>query len=199
MKISTKYSVKFLMIIPILIFIVPILGINLYYKPFIFKQINDLPTVSTVMILGAAILKNGNPSPVLEERISQAEKIYNSHIVTKILITGNSINPKTYDETNAMKIALLKDGIPKKDIIVDPLGVDTYASIYRAKNTYKISSMIIASQSFHLPRALFIAKSLGVNAYGIEVDKDTPQMRNYFHEIIAVPKAILNVIFHRKA
>ena len=194
-----KYIVKLFIIILGTVFTVPIVVINLYYKNFIFKQINVLPTVSTVMVPGAAILKNGNPSPILDERISQAEKVYSSQIVTKILVTGNSINPKIYDETNAMKIALLKDGIPKKDIIVDPLGIDTYASIYRAKNTYGITSMVIASQSFHLPRALFIAKSLGINAYGIEVDKDTPQVRNYFHELIATPKAVFNIIFHRKA
>ena len=84
------------------------------------------------------------------------------------------------------------------NIIVDPLGIDTYASIYRAKNVYGISSIIVASQLFHLPRAIFIAKSLGINAYGIESDRDSAQIRNYFHEIIAIPKAILNVIFHRK-
>ena len=199
MILSIKQIIKFLVITFIVVFITPILIINLYYKNFIFGQITYLPVVSTVMIPGAAILKNGDPSPILEERISQAEKIYNSHIANKILVTGNSISPKIYDETGAIKLTLLRDSIPKSDIIIDGLGVDTYASIYRAKNTYKVNSMIIASQSFHLPRAIFIAKSLGINAYGIKSDQGNTQVRNYFREIIAVPKAILNVIFHRKA
>lgn len=199
MKKSMKHIVRFLIIIFIVVFVLPIFVINLCYKSFIFSQINDLPTVSVVMIPGAAILKNGDPSPILKERIYQAEKVYNSHVATKILVTGNSTNPNMYDETNAMRIKLLKDGIPKRAIIVDPLGIDTYASMYRAKNTYKVTSMIIASQSFHLPRALFIAKSLGIDAYGVESNKDSTQVRNYLHEVIAVPKAILNLIFHRKA
>jgi SanA protein len=198
MKISIKHIVKFLVIVFIIIFILPILVINLYFKSFIFKDLHNLPTVSAVMIPGAAILKNGAPSPILKERISQAEEVYNSHIANKILITGNSVNPKIYDETNAMKKALLKDGIPTGDIIIDKFGIDTFASMYRAKNTYNITSLIIASQSFHLPRALLIAKSLGINAYGIESDKDGTQIKNYLHEIIAIPKAMLNLIFGRK-
>ena len=199
MTLSIKQIIKFLVVIFIIVFIIPILIINLYYKSFIFDQITYLPVVSTVMIPGAAILKNGNPSPILEERISKAEIIYNSHLANKILVTGNSVSPKIYDETSAIKLKLLRDGIPKEDIIIDSLGIDTYASIYRAKNTYNVNSMIIASQSFHLPRAIFIAKSLGINAYGIKSDQSNTQIRNYFREIVAVPKAVLNVIFYRKA
>lgn len=199
MTLPNKQIIKLLIVIFIIVFIMPILIINLYCKSFIFEQTTYLPEVSTVMIPGAAILKNGNPSPILEERIFQAEIIYNSHLANKILVTGNSVNPKIYDETSAIKLKLLKDGVRKEDIIIDSLGVDTYASIYRAKNTYKVNSMIIASQSFHLPRAIFIAKSLGINAYGIKSDQSNTQIRNYFREIVAVPKAVLNVIFHRKA
>lgn len=30
--------------------------------------------------------------------------------------------------------------------------------------------MIISTQAFHLPRAVYIARSLGIQAYGVEAD-----------------------------
>lgn len=171
--------------------------IAMYYDRFIYVHVSNAPRVSVVMIPGAGILRSGNPSPILEERITKAIAVYKARKASKILVTGNSVDPTTYDETTAMRQALLKAGIPKEVIIVDPLGIDTYSSMYRAKNVYHINTMIIASQEFHLPRALLLAQAQDIDAYGIQADKGTPYFRNYLREMFAIQKALINVLVPR--
>lgn len=190
-----KYLLSFICII----FILPAFTVFLLYKLHITQPMVAPETSDAVMILGAGILKNGKPGPILAERINEGISLYNNRSVRKILVTGNSLNPKVYDETSAMRLALIKANIPKEDIIIDPLGIDTYSSIYRAKNTYHINSMVITTQSFHLPRSLFIAQALGITAYGIEVDKNAPQLKTYLRELFAIPKAVINILAHRKS
>jgi vancomycin permeability regulator SanA len=192
-----RFIIKIILIGTLIFSIIPTLLIFSLYELHITQPVVQ-PTHSDVaLVLGAGILKSGDPGPILAERITTAIALYQKQEVNKILVTGNSADPSVYDETSAMRQALIKANIPKENIIVDPLGIDTYASIYRAKYSYHVSSMIITTQSFHLPRALFIAKALGISAYGIEVDKDTPQPRTYLHEMLAMPKAILNVLMGR--
>ncbi len=181
------------------LFLLPFFIIFFYSHQFIIKNDGLVPKTDMVMILGAGVLKNGDPSPILAERISEAIILYKTHKVSKILITGNSVNPEIYDETKAIRSALYKLNISKEDLVIDRLGVDTYSSMYRAKNIYHVNSLLIATQSFHLPRALFIARALHINAYGIAVDTSTPYLRNYFREFFAIPKAILNIFFQKKA
>jgi SanA protein len=171
--------------------------IAMYYDRFIYVHISNTPRVSVVMIPGAGILRSGDPSPILEERITKAIAVYKARKASKILVTGNSVDPTTYDETTAMRQALLKAGIPKEVIIVDPLGIDTYSSMYRAKNIYHINTMIIASQEFHLPRALLLARAQNIDAYGIQADESTPYFRNYLREMFAIQKALINVLVPR--
>ena len=46
-------------------------------------------------------------------------------------------------------------GVPKEDIFMDHAGFDTYDSMYRARDAFDdVTSLIITTQAFHLPRAL---------------------------------------------
>lgn len=70
--------------------------------------------------------------------------------------------------------------------------------MYRARDIFGVTSMLITTQSFHLPRAVFLARSLGVDAYGVRADVGTVLFRNYVREILANEKAVFNLIFHTK-
>lgn len=43
----------------------------------------------------------------------------------------------------------------------------TYDSVYRAKEIFCAEKVIIVSQKYHLPRALYVAEKLGLDAYGV--------------------------------
>ena len=58
--------------------------------------------------------------------------------------------------------------------------------------------MLIVTQSFHLPRSVFIARHLGIEAYGVNADVGHILFRNKIREIFASEKAIFDLIFQIK-
>ncbi len=173
------------------------LVVNITSKPYIYTTPNELPHAPVAVILGAAILHDGILSPVLRDRVDMAIKLYKAKIVANILVTGDN-SSLAYNEVNPVRIYLLQNGIPDKDIFLDHAGFDTYSSMYRARDIFLAKSMIIVSQSFHLPRAVFIARHLGINAYGMSADNGHYLLRNYVREFFADTKAVINLIVNRQ-
>jgi SanA protein len=184
-----------------LITIILIFTINLIIyietKPYIYNKISKAPDVQAAIIPGAAVLSNRDLSPVLKDRVNMAIQLYESKKVSKILISGdNSI--VSYNEVNPVRIYLLNKGVLDQDIFLDHAGFDTYSTMYRARNIFKVSSILIVSQSFHLPRAVFIARELGIDAYGINADIGHIPFSNYTREVFANEKAVLDLILNRR-
>ena len=148
------------------------------------------------MVLGAGVLANGNLSAILNDRAKTAVELYRAHKIKLILVTGNNVSKDT-NEVTPIKNYLLKNGIPAKVILTDDKGVDTYSSVYNAKVVYHINSLIIITQKFHLSRAVYIARSLGLDAYGMAADNGAYLLKNSLREFLADPKAIYDVIMAR--
>jgi vancomycin permeability regulator SanA len=53
---------------------------------------------------------------------------------------------------------------------MDHAGISTYDSIYRAKEIFEAEKIIIVTQKYHLYRALYTARALGIEAYGVSAD-----------------------------
>ena len=128
---------------------------------------NSIPSdeYDCILVLGAGI-RNGKPSPMLEDRLNMAIELYNKKVAPKILVSGDH-EYVDYDEVNTMKNYLKDNGIPSEDIFMDHAGLSTYDSVYRTKKIYKANKVIIVTQKYHLHRALYIAKSVGLKAYGV--------------------------------
>ena len=161
--------------------IIVIIGLLLLINGYIFlvtnkrivetKDIKD-EDFDCILVLGAGIRK-GKPSPMLEDRLLTAIKLYNDGIASKILVSGDH-EYNDYDEVNVMKNYLKDNGIPSEDIFMDHAGLSTYDSIYRAKMIFKVSKFVIVTQKYHLHRAIYIAKNIDMKAYGVSATK-----RNY--------------------
>ena len=134
-----------------------------------------------------------------KDRAEPAIELYQRKKVQKILISGDH-GTNNYDEVNTIKDFLLKQGIPGEDIFLDHAGFDTYDSLYRAKEIFQVSSVIVVTQRFHITRAVYIGQSLGVETTGIAADKqDYGHVECVeFREKIARVKAFLDVVFHSK-
>jgi SanA protein len=181
----------------IVLIILSNLIINFGTKPFIYKNVGDAKVAQAVLIPGAAILANGNISSIFRDRVDKAIELYKAKRVSKILVSGDN-STIYHNEVNPVRIYLLDKDIPDEDIFLDHAGFDTYSSMYRARYIFQISSIIISTQSFHLPRAIFLARMLGINAYGISADQGHILFKNYFREIFADEKAVFDIIFHIK-
>jgi len=90
--------------------------------------------------------------------------------VKKIIVTGDH-GRQNYDEVNNMRNYAEKLGVPSEDIFMDHAGFSTYDSMYRAKEIFLVDSAVVITQAYHLPRAVYTARALGINALGVESDK----------------------------
>jgi vancomycin permeability regulator SanA len=64
-------------------------------------------------------------------------------------------------------------------LVLDNEGFSTYESIYRAKEVFGAEKVIIVTQEYHLHRALYIARELGIEAYGVSADIRTYRGQSY--------------------
>lgn len=119
-----------------------------------------------IMVLGAAVNFNGEPSPVLKDRLDIGIKLYNAGYAPKILLTGDN-GQVEYNEVEGMKAYILNQGVPEGDIVLDHAGFSTYESIHRARSIFEVDRMIVVTQKFHVYRALYGAERMGIYALGV--------------------------------
>ena len=179
------------------------MGINYYVKYTVMDRIKDtdeIKDVDTMIVLGAKVHDDGRLSLMLKDRLDKTIEVYNKLDIKKVIVSGDSEH-KDYDETTKMKEYLINNGIPEEDIIVDIYGLSTYDSIYRLKNVYGINKSIIITQKYHLYRSLYIANSLGVEAYGIPASGEDyfGQTSREIREILARNKDFLTSLFNVKS
>lgn len=154
-------------------------------------QLKDVPEVDVILVLGAKVYENGQPSTALADRLNYAYELYTNGKAGKILVSGDH-GSKEYDEVNVMKQYLLDKGVPREDILLDHAGFDTFDSIYRAKEIFQVESMVISTQNFHIKRAIYIARRLGIEAYGYPSPDREQYNMDWFNlrESIAKIKAV---------
>jgi len=130
------------------------------------QDIADIPEKTVAVVLGARVYPDGRVSAVLRDRLDTAIALYKAGKVKKLLMSGDNRHLK-YNEVTAMRNYAIRGGVPSDDVVRDFAGFRTFDSMYRAKEIWGLDTFYVVSQSFHLPRALYIAQKLGVNAYGV--------------------------------
>lgn len=129
-------------------------------------EIDNLEKADCVLVLGSLVYSDDSLSHVLQDRVDYAIKIYEAGKADKLLFTGDHGRTK-YDEVNAMMNYAVKKGVPKEDIFLDHAGFSTYESMVRARDVFCVTDVIIVTQKFHISRAVYIAKKLGLNVSGV--------------------------------
>jgi SanA protein len=172
------------------------IGVWAVTHSFIYSATGAVPETQAAMVLGASVDPDGTLSPVLQERADEAIALYKAHKVLKILVSGDNA-ASNYDEVGPVRRYLLSAGIPPADIFLDHAGFDTYSSMYRARAIFDITSLTIVSQPFHLPRAVFIARHLGIDAYGAQAGEGELYIYYSLREVPAFIKAFYDVETNR--
>lgn len=151
------------------------------------------------LVLGAGVKDDGTPSDVLRDRLDVALDLYRHGRAPRIIVSGDHRRSE-YDEPNAMRRYLEANGVPREAIFMDHAGFDTYSSVWRAKNVFGADRIVVVTQDFHLPRALFVARSLGMAAEGASADRRTYRGIAWLdvRETISRTKAFLDVTVDRR-
>ncbi len=147
-------------ILVIVLMAIPRLITTLYAIPHT-QSIDEVDPYAFAIVLGAETEPDGSPSAVTKDRVQAGVDLYNAGKADKLLMSGSIPQPET------MRNYAIQQGVPGEDVWVDELGVRTYATCYQAKNTFMLDEVILVTQNYHLPRALFICRSLGIDAVGV--------------------------------
>jgi SanA protein len=126
----------------------------------------DVPAERVAIVFGAGLWRNGAPTPVLQDRVATAARLYFDGKVEKILMSGDN-RFVDYNEPGAMKEFALTLGVPEEAIVLDYAGRRTYDTCYRARAIFGLERAILVTQAFHLPRAIYACNRLGVTASGV--------------------------------
>ncbi len=162
-----------------------------------YETTQQVPLEPVAIVFGAGVWADGTPTPMLADRISAAAELYRLGRVQKLLMTGDN-STTYYDEVTAMKRYAIDLGVPDAAITLDYAGFSTYESCYRARDIFGIKKAVLVTQRFHLPRAVYTCRQLGVDAVGLA----TPDWEIYGHkriyyytlrEMLASVKALLEV------
>lgn len=158
-----------------------------------------LADVDCILVLGCSVRADGSPSAMLAERLQTGVALYEAGAAPKLLMSGDN-GTVQYNEVAAMSRYALDKGVPAHDIFLDYAGFSTYESAYRASAIFQAKKIIIVTQKYHLYRALYIAKAMGLEAYGVSCDTRTyaGQFNREVREILARNKDFLLSIFKPK-
>jgi SanA protein len=145
----------------------------------------EAPEAFVAIVPGAGVLPSGELSSVLQDRVDVAIALHRAGKVKKLLFSGDH-GRKSYDEPLAMARRAEGAGVPAADIFLDHAGFDTHATIFRAKAVFGVERALVVSQAYHLPRALYYARRLGIEATGVAADRRLYQKR-WFYSAREVP------------
>lgn len=129
-------------------------------------SITDVPRKRAAIVFGAGLWWDGSPTPVLKDRVRAAAELFFSGKVEKLLMSGDN-HVVEYNEPIAMQEYAILLGVPKDVIILDYAGRRTYDTCYRGKSIFGLTDVILVTQSFHLPRAIYTCNQLGLKAVGV--------------------------------
>jgi SanA protein len=159
--------------------------------------VENVPADRVVIVFGAGLLRDGSAGPVLRDRVETAVQLYQLGRADKLLMSGDN-RIVEYNEPEAMRQYALGFGVPDTDIILDYAGRRTYDTCYRAHLIFQVDSAILVTQSFHLPRALFLCNWFGVQSTGVEANNHyfRKVSRIYWHtrELFANFQAVWDVL-----
>ncbi len=145
----------------------------------LYSDLANLPTNRVGLVLGtAAKVPSGRTNLYFAYRIEAAAALYRAGKVQHLLVSGDN-GHDGYNEPLDMQRALIAAGVAESAITMDFAGFTTFDSIVRAQQVFGLRRFTIVSQRFHNERALWIARTFGIDAIAFnarDVDGGTTRM-----------------------
>ncbi len=153
--------------------------------------IEESPAQRAAIVFGAGLWSDGTPTPVLKDRVTTAVNLYFAGKVEKILMSGDN-RFIDYNEPGAMRDYAVQLGVPAEDIVLDYAGRRTYDTCYRANYIFELQEVILVTQQFHLPRAIYTCNKLGLTATGVAANNRIYNLRDYLYwQIRELPATVV--------
>jgi vancomycin permeability regulator SanA len=157
-------------------------------------SVEDAPVRPYVVVLGNRVFPDNIPSRELAARLETGRRLYAAGRARKIIVSG--LSQPDYDEPRTMAIWLEAHGVPAADVVLDLGGYRTAASMADAA-ALGARSVLIATQAYHLPRALYLARHAGIDAVGVPSERSRRSIldlaRTALRETLARAETVVEV------
>lgn len=197
-----KYFISFFVLIFLLLSFVT--GVNYYVLSFsndnYFYDVDWLDNKYIWLVFWASVINNKYPSDILKDRLKVAYDAYNNWKIKKIIVSWDN-SKINYNEPEVMKNYLVSLWVKTDDVYLDYAWFDTYDSLYRAREIFDATEIVLFTQDFHLKRAMYIWNKLWLKVYWVETNLQKYVKENYNNrrEVFARIKAFFEIeIFKNK-
>ena len=116
------------------------------------------------VVLGNTVHPDGTPSRRLAARLDRTAELFKEGIFPLILVSG-ATGKEGHDEALVMRDYLIERGVPAAQVLVDSEGRTTFATAAntrRVMDERRLSSALVISQYFHVPRARLALRRSGI-------------------------------------
>jgi len=162
----------------------------------IYSTTEEIPENKVALVLWTSkYIADGRRNLFYLYRIRATQELYENNKIEYILVSGDN-STEQYNETDSMKADLIAAWIPEEKIYGDYAGFRTLDSVVRAQEIFGQSEYTIITQKFHLERAIFLAKSEGIDAIWFTA-RDVPVSRAprvWIRERLARVKMMIDII-----
>jgi uncharacterized SAM-binding protein YcdF (DUF218 family) len=119
------------------------------------------------IVLGAAVRPDGAPSPVLAARIDHGVALYRQGAVLRLLFTGGRGKGQPLSEAAVSRAYAARRGVPVTAMLSEERSRTTKQNMAQAQAVMQaagLRSALLVSDPLHLPRALRMARDVGIDA-----------------------------------
>jgi vancomycin permeability regulator SanA len=119
------------------------------------------------VVLGAAVRADGQPSPVLRQRLDRAIEVYRAGRVPFIIVSGaDQVEGEGFSESGAMAQYLNAHGVSGLAVIEDHHGVNTDATAHDVAELMRqhgFRSVMVVTSYYHITRTKMALKREGIH------------------------------------
>src|SRR5579859_2608663 len=129
----------------------------------VFTSVDQVPPAGLALVLGTEVNSDGRPSPALAARLAGGVALLQTRRVTGLVLSGGAA------EVASMSRYVAAAGVSSTVVRLDRRGTRTYESCANAARLSPGASLVVVSQADHVRRALYLCRSMGLDASGLAV------------------------------
>ncbi|MGA0118009.1 MAG: YdcF family protein [Ilumatobacteraceae bacterium] len=125
-------------------------------------------SADAIVVMGAAQY-DGQPSPLLESRLSKALTLWQDKRAPVIALTGGKRDGDRFTESEAGRSWLMNNGVPGDAILMESIGQSTWQSVEALAPVLKSASMtrvLVVSSDWHIGRSAATLEDVGIDVVG---------------------------------
>lgn len=161
-----NFSRRTTFVTALLIFLTSLAAFSISTAYILAHALTDNKTKSNaIIVLGSRTRSGSGFNPCLLARVRHGVNLYKQNYASKIIVSGGYNPDDNYIESEDMKKIAVQFGADEKDILQEKKSTSTFENLLYSKSVMKknnITSLIIISEPYHLPRADLIAQKLQI-------------------------------------